>query len=130
MDIWIIRFATQPTSFSPRPVVVVHRTDNGSEEEIEVLQIGGSGQTLRELVRSELDRGHPRLVVDLAGVEKLDSSGVGEIVSAFVTTRGTAGGLVTANLSSKVRRIFELTELDRVIPIYDSVEAAAGHFTD
>lgn len=68
---------------------------------------------------------HPNVIVDLSRVEYMDSTGL----SAFVRMRNTrkAAGFAPSRfviVSPNVRRIFELTGLDNVWPIYDSLEAA------
>jgi anti-sigma B factor antagonist len=65
-----------------------------------------------------IDRGHHNLMVDMAKVEFIDSSGLGALVSALKRL-GRDGDLKVCSLNAAVRSMFELTRLNRVIPIAD-----------
>jgi anti-sigma B factor antagonist len=71
-----------------------------------------------------IDGGHVHLVVNLARVEFIDSSGLGALVSALKRL-GRPGELKVCGLSDAVRSMFELTRLNRVIPITDSAIVAS-----
>ena len=65
----------------------------------------------------------PRVVVDMAAVQFLDSSGLGALVAAF-TGLGAARRLELAALSANVDRVFRLTRMDRVFVLHDDLQAA------
>lgn len=65
-----------------------------------------------------------RLIVDLAGVQYMDSSGVATLVEALQHQRRHEGRMVLCGLGPKVRSIFEIARLDMVFTIVDDVEAA------
>lgn len=71
-----------------------------------------------------IDQGAKRLVIDLARVEFMDSSGLGALVSALKRL-GRDGELQVSALTPAVRSMFELTRLHRVIPIVDKVDTRA-----
>lgn len=79
---------------------------------------------LRQRLRSELERGHRRLVLDLSGVPYMDSSGVATLVEALQRSRTAGCRLLLAGLTPKVRSIFAISRLDTVFQILDSVDAA------
>ncbi len=77
-------------------------------------------QGLIGLLREGLDR----LVVDLAGVQYMDSSGVAVLVELLQTQRKRNQKLVLCNMQPKVKGIFEIARLHMVFTIVDSVERA------
>lgn len=70
-------------------------------------------------------RGPHRLVIDLGGVDFLDSTGVGVLLGAVRRARTGDGRLALANAEPQVARVFEVTRLIDILPLHDSVEAAA-----
>ncbi|MEX2672067.1 MAG: STAS domain-containing protein [Phycisphaeraceae bacterium] len=66
----------------------------------------------------------PRLVVDLTGVDYMDSSGVATLVEALQHQRRHAGKMVLFGLSAKVKSIFEIARLDMVFTIVADADAA------
>ncbi len=64
------------------------------------------------------------LILDLAKVTFIDSSGLSAIVSGLKTTREQGGSLKLVGLSDKTKRVFELTRLARVFEFYPDVEKA------
>jgi anti-anti-sigma factor len=80
---------------------------------------------LRERL-AELDASAGTVIVDLAGVEFLDSSGVGALVGAASALSATGGSLRLACPPPQVQKVFRISRLAEVIPIYDDVEVAAA----
>ena len=80
-------------------------------------------------VRSELGGlvrdGSLRLAIDLAQVTRIDSTGLGALVTTLKAVRDRGGELVLAGLTPPVRAVVELTRLHRVFDIYDDAEVAA-----
>jgi len=66
----------------------------------------------------------PDVVVDLTGVDFLDSAGVGVLVGLFKYSRLRGGRARFCGMSPGVRSVLELVQLDRIFEIYDDVEAA------
>jgi anti-sigma B factor antagonist len=89
----------------------------------------GSAPRLRDAAVSHLLAGHQRLVLDLSGVELLDSVGLGTVVAVFKRARslGTAMSVVA---TGRARRPFELTGLDAVIPVSDDLDGALAVVAD
>ena len=72
--------------------------------------------------------GRERLVVDLGEVSFIDSSGLGALISGLKAARQAGGDLRLARLGEQARMLFRLTNLDKVLNIYSSVEdALAGY---
>ena len=69
---------------------------------------------------------HNRVIVDLAGVTYIDSSGVASLVEAFQLARKKNGSFALVNVSAAVMRVLSLARLDKVFAIHPSVEAAVA----
>jgi anti-sigma B factor antagonist len=98
-------------------------------EGVSVLHVVGrlnmvTANSLRDLVDTTVAGGHPRLVVDLARVDFMDSSGLGALVSGLKTARQAGGDLRIAAPSEQVQLVLRLTNVERVLPAYDSAELA------
>jgi anti-sigma B factor antagonist len=65
-----------------------------------------------------------RLILNLAGVPYMDSSGVGTLVEVFRRVNKYDGKMVLCGLTARVRSVFEITKLDRFFTIKDTVESA------
>jgi anti-sigma B factor antagonist len=81
----------------------------------------GTAPRLRQQVVTLVGDGHTHIVLDMSAVDFVDSIGLGVIVSALKRVRGRDGELVVAGASPRLRSLFELTRLDQVIDLYDSV---------
>ena len=79
-------------------------------------------QFKNEITR-RIEAGHSRFVLDLSGVEFVDSSGLGAIV-ACLKRLGPRGDLAIAGAKGAVSRLFTLTRMDKVFALHDSVDAA------
>lgn len=64
------------------------------------------------------------VVLDMQKVSYLNSGGIGIIVDAFASFREKGGTLVLSGLSENMKRLFELSKLNRFIEIFSSVDAA------
>jgi anti-sigma B factor antagonist len=81
---------------------------------------------LRALVIETVGANRARIVVDLSGTEFMDSSGLGALIAGLKTTRQAGGDLRIAAAGVQVATVLQLTNLDRVLRPYPSVEAALG----
>lgn len=89
----------------------------------------GEGCTqLRELVRDQLGKGTKHLLLNLADVTYIDSSGIGELVSGFTTVSNQGGKLKLLNLTKKVHDLLQITKLYTVFDVYDDEAKAIGSF--
>lgn len=89
----------------------------------------GEGCTqLRELVREQLAKGQKNLLLNLADITYIDSSGIGELVSAFTTVSNQGGQLKLLNLTKKVHDLLQITKLYTVFDVHDDEARAIGSF--
>lgn len=90
-------------------------TEFPSPEEATVVVEGevdmGSSDQLRDALMEAINRDVTRLVVDFAGVDFIDSSGIATLVEALQKIRDRDGELVLQNLNERVRSVFEVANL-------------------
>ena len=65
-----------------------------------------------------------KLIIDLSQVPYLDSSGVGVVLSLFKFMRSRNGSLSIAEPNEKIKRVFDVTKMTEIIPVYSSLEEA------
>ena len=110
----------------PDRLLLDYRLDGG----VAVVKVTGevdvstSSSLRNSLLRVIADENHHGLVVNLASVSFLDSTGVGVLVGIWHRVCATRGCLALAAPSRQARRVLETTGLTKVLPIYDT-EAAA-----
>jgi len=89
----------------------------------------GEGCTqLRELIRDQLSKGNKLILLNLADVSYIDSSGIGELVSAFTAVSNQGGQLKLLNLTKKVHDLLQITKLYTVFDIHDDEAKAIASF--
>ena len=92
------------------------------------LTLGEAPTILREDIRRLLDEGKTRLLLNLAGLTYLDSSGMGLLVRAYATGTHSGGQLKLSNLTSRVKDLLIITKLCTVFEIYDDEASAVASF--
>ena len=79
---------------------------------------------LEDFLQGVVDGGARRVVLDFAHVTFMDSSGLGLLVEALKLLRAKGGRLCVAAVQELVRNVLVLSAVDRVLDVYDTVEAA------
>jgi anti-sigma B factor antagonist len=92
------------------------------------ITLGEETGALRKAVRDLLEKGKNKIVVNLAEVHYIDSSGVGELVGSFTATRNQGGDLKLANLTKRVHDLLQITKLVTIFDIKDDEITAAKSF--
>jgi anti-sigma B factor antagonist len=92
------------------------------------ITIGVGDVALRNAVQDAINNGATKVVINLRDVSTIDSSGVGELVSAYTTATNRGAKLRLANLPSKVTDILQITQLITVFDVYDSEDEAVHSF--
>jgi anti-sigma B factor antagonist len=90
------------------------------------ITLGEGNVMLREIVGELADKGHKRIVLNLADVQYIDSSGLGELVKAHTTVRNKGGELKLASLNKRVHDLLQLTRLSAVFDIHSDEASALG----
>ncbi|HWG86239.1 MAG TPA: STAS domain-containing protein [Candidatus Acidoferrales bacterium] len=92
------------------------------------ITLGEGSVVLRDTIRDLLGRGEKKILLNLGNVTYIDSSGIGELVSAFTSVRNQGGELKLLNLTKKVHDLLQITKLYTVFDIRDDETAAVGAF--
>ena len=85
---------------------------------------------VKERMSELLAAGRRQFVLDLRDVPYMDSSCVGELVSAFLSTRSHGGTLKFGGISDRIQRMLTVAKLDTVFQIFETAEAAVSSFSD
>ncbi len=83
---------------------------------------------LKKLLKDCVDDGRYNIVINLAGTEYLDSSGLGAIVSKIAQTRSNNGDIRLASVEDYVMNLLELTHINQIIKLFDTPEQAVASF--
>lgn len=94
------------------------------------ITIGEGSVALRNAVRRLLGEGKKNILLNLAGVGYLDSSGIGELVSSFTAVNKEQGQLKLLNLTQKIQDLLAITKLLTVFDCYDSEAEALSKYND
>jgi anti-sigma B factor antagonist len=112
-----------PLTISTREVAHVTILDvNGR------IVLGDEIGDLRDAVRNLVAEGKKKIILNLAAVDYIDSSGVGELVGSYTTVRNAGGELKLLNLSPKVQDILNVTKLYTVLDVRDDEFTAVKSF--
>lgn len=93
------------------------------------ITLGEGSVILRDTIRDLIGRGQKKILLNLGDVSYIDSSGIGELVSAFTTVRNQGGELKLLNLTKKVHDLLQITKLYTVFDIKDDEAIAIKSFT-
>jgi len=92
------------------------------------ITLGEGSVILRDTVRDLLSKGQKKILLNLGEVTYIDSSGIGELVSAFTTVRSQGGDLKLLNLTKKVHDLLQITKLYTVFDVKDDEAAGVKAF--
>ena len=92
------------------------------------ITLGEGSVVLRDQIRDLLGKGEKKLLLNLGDVTYIDSSGIGELVSAFTTVRNQGGELKLLNLTKKVHDLLQITKLYTVFDVKDDETSAIKAF--
>lgn len=92
------------------------------------ITLGEGCSQLRELIREQLGKGNKRVLLNLADVTYIDSSGIGELVSAYTALSNSGGQLKLLNLTKKVHDLLQITKLYTVFDVHEDEAKAIGSF--
>jgi anti-sigma B factor antagonist len=92
------------------------------------ITLGEGSSALRDKVRDLSAAGSKKLLLNLGDVTYIDSSGIGELVSAFTTTSNQGGSLKLLNLTKRVKDLLQITKLYTVFEVWEDEPHAVASF--
>lgn len=92
------------------------------------LTLGEGSSTFRDALRDLVAKGNKKIVLNLGDVSYIDSSGIGELVSAFTTVTNQGGQFKLLSLTKRVHDLLQITKLYTVFEVFDDEAAAIGSF--
>ena len=92
------------------------------------ITLGEGSVTVRDTVHDLLSKGQTRILLNLGDVNYIDSSGIGELVSAYTAAKKHGGELKLLNLTKKVNDLLQITKLYTVFDVKDDEPSAVKSF--
>ena len=93
------------------------------------ITIGSGDVALRQAIQEVMGSGANKVLINMADVSTIDSSGIGELVSAYTTATNRGARLKLINLPAKVTDILTITQLITVFDVYDSEAEGVASFS-
>jgi anti-sigma B factor antagonist len=92
------------------------------------ITIGDGSVALRSAIKRLLEEGKKKVLLNLAGVGYVDSSGIGELVSSYTSIKNAGGQLKLLRLTQKIKDLLTITKLLTVFDVYDSEADALNSY--
>ena len=92
------------------------------------ITLGEGASAFRDTIRDLSAKGSKKVLLNLADVSYIDSSGIGEMVSGFTTVTNNGGQLKLLGLNKRVKDLLQITKLYTVFDAYDDEVAAVRSF--
>jgi anti-sigma B factor antagonist len=93
------------------------------------ITLGEGTMAVRNTVMDVLKEGRKKIILNLADVNYIDSSGIGELVRTYITVSSGGGELKLLSLTKKIQELLQITKLLTVFQVYDSESAALASFS-
>jgi anti-sigma B factor antagonist len=92
------------------------------------ITLGEGSVQLRDAIRDSIGKGQKKILLDLGDVNYIDSSGLGELVSAYTSAKNQGATVKLLKLTKKVHDLLQLTKLYTVFDIYDDEASAIASY--
>jgi anti-sigma B factor antagonist len=92
------------------------------------ITLGEGAALLRDLIRETLSGGHNKILLNLAGINYIDSTGLGELVSAYRLMKSQGGELKLLKLNKKVTDLLQVTKLYVIFDTHNDEAQAIASF--
>lgn len=92
------------------------------------IALGESNRALHEAIRKLIDGGEKNILINLAGVTVIDSSGLGELVASYASAERGGGAMKLVNLSDRFIELMHITKLYTVFDVFEDEPAAIASF--
>jgi len=93
------------------------------------VRIGGGSLELHRAIRCLVDEGKTQILLNLAEVTHIDSTGLGELVSSHITVVNKGGAIKLSHLTERLRDLMTITKLLTVFEVHDNESEALASFT-
>jgi anti-anti-sigma factor len=93
------------------------------------IRISGGPLALHRSIRCLVEEGKTKILLNLAGVTHIDSTGLGELISSYVTLSNKGGQIKLVHLTERLQDIMTITKLLTVFDVYDNEADALASFT-
>lgn len=88
---------------------------------------GPEAEVFRDLLRSLVQRGKTRVIVNLGDVDWISSTGIGILIRGHQTVREAGGDLVLVRLGERTRQVLNVLRLDRIFSVFADEDAAVAY---
>jgi anti-sigma B factor antagonist len=92
------------------------------------IQLGEESAAIRDLIADLIGKGHKQILLNLADVDYIDSSGLGSLIAALASVRKQGGDLKLVNLTNNVIDVMQITRLYTVFDIANDEATAVNSF--
>lgn len=92
------------------------------------ITLGEGSSAFRDNVKDLVTKGNKKILMNLAEVSYIDSSGIGELVSGFTTVSNAGGNLKLLNLTKRIQDLLQITKLYTIFEVFDDEAAALASF--
>jgi anti-sigma B factor antagonist len=140
----MLRLATQPLHNARKSAITVSPKEGGISVALTIasrevdgvtvldlsgrITLGEGSVQLREAIRDLISKGQKNILLNMGEVNYIDSSGLGELVSAYTTSKNQGAALKLLSLTKKVKDVLQLTKLYTVFDIYDDEASAIASY--
>lgn len=102
-------------------------------KDIKIIELEGevdvyTSMNLKKELNNLIDNGSKKIIINLKKVIYMDSSGLGVLVAVLKKIKKDEGSMKITNLSSSIKKIFELTRLTKFFEIYEEEKEALQSF--
>jgi len=92
------------------------------------ITLGEGSSTFRDTIKEMTAKGQKKILLNLADVSYIDSSGIGELVSGFTTVSNAGGSLKLLNLTKRIHDLLQITKLYTIFDVYDDEAKGLASF--
>lgn len=92
------------------------------------IRLGEGSMEFRQFIRQAVQNGEKNILLNLAGITYIDSSGLGEIVAAYTSVQKIDGEMKLLHLTRRVNELMMITKLLTVFEVFDNEAQALGSF--
>jgi anti-sigma B factor antagonist len=92
------------------------------------ITLGEASVVVRDVINKLMSKGNKKILLNLAEVNYIDSSGIGVLVSSFTSVRSQGGELKLLNMSKRIRDLLQITKLYSLFDVKDDEATAVASF--